>query len=336
MKRLLLAAALLGLVSCGNNEGEGTETTGGDTPEYAFVTNGVANFWTIASKGVDKAKKDLGVRAEVYMPSEGITQQKQILEDLLTRGVDGVAVTAIDPANQIDILNQVAKNTILITHDSDAPDTNRRVYIGMDNYDAGWLCGELVRQAIPEGGKIAIFIGRLEQDNAKRRRQGTIDNILGREKDNTRYDEPGAVLEGNGYTIVATLTDQFDRAQGKANAEDMLSRHPDLACMGGLFEYNPPLCLEALGQAGKLGDVALVGFDENDATLQGIIDGDVYGTVVQNPYMYGYKSMEVLHALHNGDDSVIPDNRFIDIPARQIVPDNVEAFWADLKEKTGS
>ncbi|NOX53203.1 MAG: sugar ABC transporter substrate-binding protein, partial [Planctomycetes bacterium] len=72
---------------------------------------------------------------------------------------------------------------------------------------------------------------------------------------------------------------------------------------------------------------------EAEESLQGIREGTVYGTVVQNPYMYGYKSVEVLTALAQGDRSVIPPNRYIEIPARQIRRDNVDEFWADLKEK---
>ena len=135
------------------------------------------------------------------------------------------------------------------------------------------------------------------------------------------------------YIILDTLTDQFDRAKAKANAEDTLSKHSDIDAMVGLFAYNPPLILEALKQAEKVGKVKVIAFDEDDATLQGIKDGTVHGTVVQNPYMYGYKSIEVLTALKAGQKNVIPENKFIDIPAQQIRKDNVDEFWADLKAK---
>jgi ribose transport system substrate-binding protein len=143
------------------------------------------------------------------------------------------------------------------------------------------------------------------------------------------------VLKENGFTILGTLTDQFDRAKGKANAEDTLAKYPDINCMVGLFAYNPPLMLEALAQANKLGQVKVIAFDEDDATLAGIQKGTVHGTVVQNPYMYGFKSVEILSALANGKTDVIPANKFIDIPARQIRKDNVDEFWADLKVKMG-
>ena len=165
-------------------------------PSFAFVSNGVASFWTIASVGVYKAGADLKVNTEVLMPAEGIPDQKRMIEDLVTKGIDGIAVSPIDPVNQTELLNQAAKKTTLITHDSDAPDADRLVYIGMSNYDAGRMCGKLVREALPMGGKIMIFVGRLEQDNAKLRRQGVIDEVLGRDHNPKRYDAPGKVLKG--------------------------------------------------------------------------------------------------------------------------------------------
>ncbi len=336
-----LAALLLGLTSC-NKAADPAAKPGADASgkpgkkhKIAFVSNGVASFWTIAAAGVKTAGEKLGVDAQTLMPVEGISDQKRMIEDLLTRGVDGIAVSPIDPSNQTEFLNQVAQRAKLITHDSDAPNADRLVYIGMDNYKAGRMCGDLVREAMSSGGTVMIFIGRLEQDNAKRRRQGTIDAILGRPENSANFDAPGAVLEGNGFKILGTLTDQFDRAKGKANAEDALAKYPDLGCMVGLFAYNPPLMLEALAQAGKLNKVKVVAFDEDDATLDGIKQGTVHGTVVQNPYMYGYMSVEVLNEILKGNASVIPAGRFIDIPARQIRKNNVDEFWADLKAKVG-
>ena len=307
-----------------------------EKPRVAFVTNGVASFWTIAEKGALAGGEEFDAEVSVHMPVSGVSDQKRMLEDLVVRGVDGIAVSPIDPVNQTDFLDRIARRTRLITHDSDAPDSDRLVYIGMDNYDAGRMCGKLVKKSLPEGGEVFIFIGRLEQDNARRRRQGVIDELLDRPHDPTRYDAPGKSLVGEKYVILGTLTDQFDRAKGKANAEDVLTRHPDVDAMVGLFAYNPPLILEALRGAGRLGEVEVIAFDEADETLQGIKDGTVSGTIVQNPYEYGRQSVRVLAAMERGDETVVPESRMIDIPARTITVENVDAFWADLKEKTGT
>jgi ribose transport system substrate-binding protein len=305
-----------------------------DKPSYAFITNGVADFWNHAEAGAKQAGKDLNADVTVIMPNS-MTDQTRKIEDLLTRGTDGIAISTIDPANQGEILNKAAAQTNLISHDSDAPETNRQVYIGMDNYDAGVLCGSTLRKAMPDGGSVMIFIGRMDQDNAKRRRQGFIDGLFDRKSDATRNDAAGDELKSddNKFTILGTMTDQFDRAKAKANVEDTVTRHPDIAGMVGLFEYNPPLMLEALDRTGKLGKVKVMGFDENASTLQGIKDGTVVATIVQNPYQYGYKSISVLDELHKGNKSVIPANKFIDIPARVIDSSNVDKFQQELKDQ---
>jgi len=317
--------------SADSGDSSGSSST---KPNLAFITNGVADFWEHARAGAETAGNELGVEVSVIMPSN-MTDQTRKIEDLLSRGTDGIAISPIDPKNQVEVINTAAAETNLITHDSDAPETNRLVYIGMDNFDAGVLCGKTLREALPDGGKIVIFVGRLDQDNARRRRQGLIDALLNREPDRQRVDPAGEVLtsEDGKYTILGTMTDQFDRAKAKANGEDALTRHPDLTAMVGLFEYNPPLILEALDRTGKLGKVKVMAFDENAATLQGIKDGNVIATVVQNPYQYGYKSIEVLNELHKGNKSVIPENKFIDIPARVINSSNVDEFWQEIKDR---
>lgn len=331
-----LALSVSILAGCTSRGTEKASSQGEAQPRFAFITNGVADFWKPAAAGAEKAGEELGADVTVIMPS-GLTDQTRKIEDLLSRGTDGIAISPIDPQNQGGILNQAAEQTILVTHDSDAPDSNRLAYIGMDNYKAGLMCGELTRKALPDGGKIMILVGRLDQDNAQRRRQGCIDAILGRSPDPTRRDPSGNTLASDDgkYIILGTLTDQFDRAKAKANAEDALTRHPDLTAMIGLFEYNPPLILEALDRAGKLKQVKVIAFDENDATLQGITDGTVVGTIVQDPYGYGHESIRVLNDLHAGHTASIPESKFVDIPARVIDSSNVTAFWDDLNAKLG-
>ena len=328
---------LLAVIGCSGGDGapEPPASDAADAPRVAFVTNGVADFWVIAEKGADAGGVEFGADVSVHMPPAGLSDQQRILEDLMVKGVDGIAVSPIDPANQTDFLDKVAARTDLITHDSDAPDSDRIVYIGMDNYEAGRMCGQLVKDALPEGGEIFIFVGRLEQDNARRRRQGVIDELLDRDSDPLRFDPPGAPLVGEKYVVLGTLTDQYDLTKGKANAEDVLSRHPDVDAMVGLFAYNPPLILEALRGADRTGEVKVIAFDEDDKTLQGILDGTVVGTIVQNPYEYGRQSVKILVDLAGGDGSVIPEDGMINIPARTITSENVREFWDDLRTKTG-
>lgn len=332
-----LLVLAFGFVSCGGDTGGGASgTSGGAGPLYAFVTNGLDPFWDIAKCGAQDAAKELGVRVDVLMPSEGATDQNQMLEDLITRGVSGVAVSPIAPENQTGLLNKLAGATKLITHDSDAPGSKRICYIGVDNYRAGRKCGKLVKEAVPDGGKVMLFVGRLEQANARLRRQGVIDELLGHEGYDPKRKIPvdEAVTVGK-WTVLGTMTDQFDRSRAKSNCEDALTKHDDLACVIGLFAYNAPACLEAIRQMRRLGKLAVVSFDEDDRTLQGILDGEVHGTVVQDPYGYGYESVKMLTKLHAGDRSSVPESKIRYLDARAIRRAQVERFWSLKKKRLG-
>ncbi|MFK7735554.1 MAG: substrate-binding domain-containing protein [Pirellulaceae bacterium] len=218
----------------------------------AYVTNGIDPFWTIAAAGAKAAGKKLDVNILLRFPPKGVVDQKRMLESLLVQDdVTGIAVSPIDPKNQGDILNSIGDEKHYITHDSDAPDTNRLLYIGMNNYDAGRMAGELIKEAMPEGGSVMIFVGRLGQLNAEQRRQGLIDELLDRSRDASRRDPNDAVIKGDKYTILGTKLDNFDKARAKQNAQDTISKYPDIGCMVGLFAYNPPLCLQAIREAGR-------------------------------------------------------------------------------------
>ena len=327
-KRLAISIALVLTAAMGCSSGKKS-----DRPLIAFVTNGVDPFWDVAAAGARAAAREFDVELDVRMPTKGAVEQKEMIEDLLARSVDGIALSPVDPGNQTSLIDDACSRTKVVTHDSDAPASKRLCYIGMNNYEAGRRAGELLRKALPQGGQVMIFVGRLEQDNARLRRQGTIDALLGRPADPSRSDPADAHLVGEGYEVLGTLTDQFDSTVAKANAEDSLSKHPNLAAMVGLFAYNAPACLEALRQAGKVGKVKIVSFDEQDAALQGVQDGTIVATVVQNPYYYGYDSVRILAALARGQDPGIPAGGAIDHPARVIDSANVAEFWADKKTK---
>ncbi len=341
MKRLLLClvAATIAAGCGGTPEGDSASGGGDRDIRVAYVTNGIDPFWTIAQAGAEAGAKDFGVSVEVLMPPKGLVDQKRMVETLLSNGSDGIAISPIDAANQVQMINEAAMVTNVITHDSDAPGSNRLCFIGMDNYTAGRQAGKLVKEALPDGGELMIFVGRLEQLNSQQRRQGVIDELLGRPVQKSgpdmTFDASDAKLEGNGFTILGTRTDNFDYAKAKSNAEDTIAAYAGLDGMVGLFAYNIPNCLSAVREANKLGQIKLVSFDEQDGTLQGITDGHVHGTVSQQPYQYGYESVRVLAALARGDRTVLPEGGFIEVPSVIVRKDNVTEFWANLRKLKG-
>ncbi|HEX3085481.1 MAG TPA: substrate-binding domain-containing protein, partial [Pyrinomonadaceae bacterium] len=99
--------------------------------KLAFITNNASDYWTIARKGVEQAGRELpNVEAEFKIPGEGTAaEQKRIIDDLLAKGLDGMAISPVDPDNQIQLINDAAKQALVLTQDSDAPKSDRACYI---------------------------------------------------------------------------------------------------------------------------------------------------------------------------------------------------------------
>jgi ribose transport system substrate-binding protein len=330
----LFAVAASGCAPSGDEADHG----GGDDerPVIAFVTNQAATFWDIAAAGARDAAREFDVQAEVRFPSEAsVTVQKQVVEDLLNSGIDALAISPLDAENQVEMLNQWCEQVPLICHDSDAPKSNRLFFIGVDNYAAGRTIGKMIRQALPDGGNVIICIGRLQQDNARKRRQGVIDELLDRSVDSTRFDDPEQPVSGNGFTILATITDGGAKEVAQQKAEDAINAWPELDCFVGLFVYNPPACLNAVERAGR-NDIVIAGFDEADDTLRAIREGKMIGTCSQNPYEYGYQSIRMLSELLKGNKDIIPEDGYIPVQAIAVTKDNVDAFEAELKARMGN
>lgn len=321
MKRLIMlitaAAIVLTLSSCSKEE---ARTTGGKKPvKVAFVTNNVSDFWMIAKAGVTKAEKDFNVKCEFRMPAQGTTaDQKQILEDLVVKGISGIAISPVDPGNQTGVLNDIAGKVNLVTHDSDAPKSKRLCYVGTNNYQAGVTAGKELLKALPNGGKIVIFVGTLDAENAHERNKGVADAV-----------------KGSKIKIIGALTDNTDRTKARANVEDTIVKHKDIAGLVGLWSYNGPAIAEAVRAAGVKGKVKVICFDEDPSTLSAVKEGIVQATIVQKPFEFGYQSVKILAALARSEDAEIPEGKCIDTGVRVIDKSNVAEFEATLKEQTG-
>ncbi len=288
--------------------------------KIAIVTNNSSDWWAIARKGGDDAAKELGnVDLDFRMLPEGTAAaQRALIDDLLARGVDGVMVSPLDVENQQDMLNSVAARTLLFTLGADAPRSNRVMYVGSDDTDAGKMAGESVKKALPGGGKIMVFVGRSDAQNAVERLNGLKKGI-----------------EGGNIEIIDVRTDEADSAKAKMNAADTFTKYPDIAGMVGLWSYNTPAIVNAAKDAGKLGKVKIVGFDEDDQTLQAVKDGSVFATVAQQPYGFTKDAVIRIVTILRGDISTIPTDKKAIFPTQIVDRSNVETFWSELKKNRG-
>jgi ribose transport system substrate-binding protein len=315
MKKLLLAATAvlaLGALS-GASQGQGKKT-------LAFVVNGASDFWKAAEAGVKKAQGELpNYNLTFKYPEQSSAAiQTRMMDDLVAAGVAGILVSPVDPKTMGDALNRVGSQVALFTTDSDAPNSKRVVYIGSSNTDAGKQAGQLMVKAMPNGGKCMGFVGLPGADNARERIEGVKETI-----------------KGTKIELVDVRADDIDQTRAKRNVEDTITAHPEINCMVGFYSYNTPRIYEALKEAGKIGKVTIIGFDEDPITLGGVKEGTIVGTVVQQPYEWGYQGMKMMAKYLEGDKSFIPANKLIIIPTKIIDKSNVDAFWAELKQRQG-
>src|SRR6185369_2852584 len=196
IRTAMITACVLLLAACSTPNKETASTTAHEI-KLAFVTNNSSDFWTIARRGVEKADAELSdVSAEFRITSDGTAaEQKRIIDDRMTKGVGGIALSPIDPENQTPLINDVAKKALVFTQDSDAPASDRACYVGTDNVAAGRQAGQLIKEVLPTGGKIMLFVGKLDARNAQERIQGIKE-----------------VLNGSNVTIIDVRTDDTDVA----------------------------------------------------------------------------------------------------------------------------
>jgi len=329
MKKIQIAvlclSAVFGLsaISCKSSAETGTNgaaKTDSKNLKLAFVTNNASDYWTIARKGVEKADAELeNVKVEFKLPGEGTAaEQKRIVDDLVSTGVSGIAISPVDPDNQTQFINEISKKTLVLTQDSDAPNSERALYIGTDNVAAGRQAGELIKEALPNGGKIMLFVGKSDARNAAERTQGIKE-----------------ALNGSKVEIIDVRTDDTDRVRAKSNVSDTLVKYPDVVALVGLWSYNGPAILNAVKDANKVGQVKIICFDEEDETLAGVKEGSIFATVVQQPYEFGYQSVKIMAEILGGDKSKIPANKQINVPTLVIKKDSVEEFQKKINGLRG-
>lgn len=289
-------------------------------PKLAVVTGGNGPYWQLLARGVRAASVDLGVDVQVLEPEhdEDVEGQSKLLSQVPLDEVDGVAVSPLAPDAQSRLLSDLAEKVLVVTVDSDAPNSRRISYVGASNFGAGISCGELVQEAIPEGGKVAVLLANLTKDNMQQRKLGLEEQLA----------TPRANSVGR-YDIVAVLEDEGDRQRCYEQIVKLFDDHDDIACLVGLNSRHGEVMVRALKSAGKLGEVKLVAFDTEEATLKGVKEGNIYATIAQDPYQYGYETVQLLTAYSQRDQQNLPPlglESNVTISTQAVRADDIENF----------
>jgi ribose transport system substrate-binding protein len=217
-------------------------------------------------------------------------EQARVIEDAIAAGVDAIGVSCNDPTACVDPINKAVEAGIpVMTWDSDSPDSSRFTYLGVDNYEGGMAAAELMKQALPDGGKVALLTGVPGAFNLEERIRGFTDGVA-----------------GTNIEIVTTVACDDDINKGVQVVEETMQANPDLD--GWFFVGLWPLFAERgsmpLWEEASLADMKTVAFDTLPVELEFLKDGYLYGLVGQKYWGWGYDTTQMVY------DYIINDAQF--------------------------
>jgi len=318
MRALLTAGTALVLMG-----GAGAATAQDMT--LALVPKAMNNpFFDLARDGCEAAAAEMdGVTCLYIGPSEHTEmEQIQIVQDLITRGVDGIAVS---PSNAPAMAKALARardaGIPVLTWDADLLEADqdiRATFIGTNNYQIGVELAGIVEELKPEGGSLCLQTGGAAAANHNLRLQGIRDTLGG-------FDDttpPGERLTGeNGWREVdgCPLITDDDSAKAVQGLADILNKYGDLDAFvstGAFTQWSDNAYRQAVEpHLGRMesGELVVVVADTLPMQMEQLADGYSHGQVGQRPYEMGYKSMYVLKDMIEGETPEDPIYTGLDV-----------------------
>jgi ribose transport system substrate-binding protein len=272
-------------------------------------------FWLYMKAGAESAAKAGGVQAEVTGATEEAAVQEQVdkTRAMISRSVSALVVAPTEPKQLQPILQQAVDQGIpVVLVDTDIPDWDGETsFVGTDNLAAGTVGGQYAL-TVAKSGNLAILAGTPGNT-------ATQDRVTGFKQ----------AVNGSGLNVVAELSANSDRAQGRSVTADILQRNPDLSM---IFAANDEMALgavQAVDAAGKAGQVKIIGFDGTKDAVDAILAGTMVGSVAQNPFKMGEAGVQAAIKASNGDSV---DKR-IDTGSTMVTRDNAADFKKELEQQ---
>lgn len=215
--------------------------------------------------------------------SSDAAEQVHVIEDVIARDVDAIAISCNDPVVCIDPIDKaVAAGIPVMTWDADSPESARFTYLGVDNYQAGQAAADLLVRAMGQQGDVAILTGVLGAHNLEERVRGFRDGI-------ETYPD---------IHVVAMAVSNDDINLGVQLVEETMQAHPDLD--GWFFVGMWPLVADRgsmpLWEGAALhGDMKTVAFDTLPVELEFLHDGYLSGLVGQKYWGWGYDTVQIVY-----------------------------------------
>jgi ribose transport system substrate-binding protein len=291
-----LATALV-LAGCGGPKDKAAVPAPGAAKplKIAVIPKGTTHeFWKSIHAGAVQAARELGVEILWKGPQkeDDRAQQITVVEDVISRGVDGIVLAPLDDRALIRPVQDAMREKIpVVIMDSGLQGKDYLSFVATDNFQGGVLAARRLGELLE--GKGRIFRIRYQAGSAS-----TTDRENGFLETLTKEFPAVKVLVQDQYTGPTTET-------AYQLAENLLGRFPDV---DGIFCPNESSTfgtLRALQESRLAGKVKFVGFDSSPKLVQGLRDGHLHGLILQNPVKMGYLGVTELVKAIRGEK--IPD-----------------------------
>ena len=273
MHRRSVLAAGLGLASLGVLPR--FARAAGGTPKIGLVMKSLANefFKDMQEGAVAYAQKRGGFELiPVGIQSEtDIDGQIAAVENLITRGVDGMVIAPADSRALLPPVARAIKGGIKVINIDVAfdPESMKKrgidvAFVGPDNRDGAKMSGDVLAQALGRGGKVVIVEGNPGAENATQRKLGF-----------------GDAVTAGGLVLVDSRTAHWETEEANSVFSDMLTAHPDIQ---GVMAANDSMAIgvvKAIEARGRKNKIAVVSFDDIPAVQPLLADGELLATVDQ-------------------------------------------------------
>jgi ribose transport system substrate-binding protein len=277
-RKLALAAAALTVFSSG--------AQAADKENYGMVVflKG-SEFFNWAYAGFQDAAKTMGATTELQGPADwDASAEARAVDQLVAKGVKGVAVTAGDANTLVAAIDAgMAKGVPILTFDSDSPKSKRLLFVGTNNYNAGYQAGLKVGEMLGDKARVGIsLIPGL--DSINHRVAGFTEGL--------KKTAPGA-------KIVTQVNDEGDLQKAETVNTAMLQANPEINvifCGHGNPATGAAAATRNVGRNTGDNKVHVVAWAIDVPILQMVEAGEIGSTVAQNPYMMGVMSFHMLWA----------------------------------------
>jgi ribose transport system substrate-binding protein len=286
-----------------------TMVTDGSPITVAIVPKLVHPFFEDTRIGAEEEAQALGVTFEWQAPQTGdAALQVRMIEDLITKQVNAIVISPNEPTSVVDVINDgLSKGILMMTFDSDSPDSDRVMYIGTDNKTAGKVQGETLREALGGSGKVGIITGGLGALNLNERIEGFRETV------------------GPDIEIVEVVATDDDLQKGLGVSEALLRAHSDLNGIACVSATGGPTLAQVL-QGPEFADrkLTIVAFDDLKEVLDAIEAGVIYATMVQRPVQMGKLSISQSYEILT--QGLVPECALLDTGVTVVTTENLDSY----------